>query len=261
MPCLLQISLMRKGEIMVKTRNPKGAGRKRKYDNPVEQTKLKNLVFLYREKHPSGIIKMADMVRFSEEMHKINSDEFPTIYKKDVWSSWGKEFINIANEPITIKIESETGLKLEIPNFSDIVEKYSHDKTKILEHLLPSENFLHESLAKNISLSTRNNELEERIISLKLYVNELEETIKKYQKMTLEMAHHSGVEKYRKKYGLINQISVSENHDAFDNLDNLQSFLAPKSDQNNNSMNNDVKDTGINKNDNVILANWKKLRN
>lgn len=246
---------------MVKTRNPKGAGRKRKYDNPEEQTRLKNLVYLYREKHPSGIIKMADMVRFSEEMHKINSDEFPTIYKKDVWSTWGKEFIKIANEPITIKIESEPGLKLEIPNFSDIVEKYAPDKTKLLEHLLPSENFLHESLAKNTRLIARNNELEEDIISLKLNINELEETIKKYQKMTLEIAHHSAIDKYRKKYGLINQISASENHDAFDNLDNLHSFLEPKSDQNNNSIKDDVKDTDINKKTNVVLANWKKLRN
>lgn len=244
---------------MIKTRNPKGAGRKRKYDNPVEQTRLKKLVYLYREKYPSGIIKMADMVRFSEEMHKIKSDEFPKIYKKDVWSTWGKEFIQIANEPITIKIESETGFKLEIPNFSDIVEKYSHDKIKLLEHLLPSENFLHESLAKNISLLARNNELEEHIISLKLNVNKLEETIKKYQKMTLEMAHHSGIDKYRKKYGLINQISASENHDAFNNLDNLHSFLESKSDQNNNSIIDDVKD--IDKKDNVVLANWKKLRN
>ncbi len=246
---------------MIKTRNPKGAGRKRKYDNPEEQTRLKNLVYLYREKHPSGIIKMADMVRFSEEMNKINPDEFPTIYKKDVWSTWGKEFIKIANEPITIKIESETGLKIEIPNFSDIVEKYSHDKTKLLEHLLPSENFLHESLAKNISLAERNSELEHHIISLKLNVNELEETIKKYQKMNLEMAHHSGIDKYRKKYGLVNQISASENLDAFDNLDNLHSFLEPKSEQNNNSIKDDVKDTDINKKDNIVLANWKRLRN
>lgn len=245
---------------MKKTRNPKGAGRKRKYDNPEEQTRLKNLVYLYRKKKPSGIIKMADMVRFSEEMNKINTDEFPTIYKKDVWSTWGREFIEIANEPITIKIESETGVKLEIPNFSDIVEKYYHDKSKLLEHLLPSENFLHETLAKNISLIARNNELEEQINSLKRELSSLEETIKKYQKMTLEMAHHSGVEKYRKKYGLKNQISASENRDAFDNLDNLHLFLEPKPDHDNSPIKDGTKDTDINKKDNVVLANWKKLR-
>lgn len=238
-----------------RTSNPKGAGRKRKYDNPEEQTRLQKLVYLYREKNPSGIIKIAHLVRFSEEMNRKNPEDFPTIYNKDVWTKWGRNFIELANEPITIKIESETGVKYEIPNFSDIVEKYIHDKPKLLEHLLSCENLLHDSLSKNNGLLSQTNVLEEHIKSLKLEVTELEEVIKKYQKMTLEMAHHSGVAKYRELYGLKNQISASENHDAFDSLNNLRSFLEPES-KLNNVPNNIDKD----KKDNIILANWKQLR-
>ncbi|MBY7104024.1 MULTISPECIES: hypothetical protein [Bacillus] len=244
---------------MSKLKNPKGAGRKRKYDNPAEQTRLKKLVYLYRERNPSGIIKISHLVRFSEEMNKIKPDEFPSTYNKDVWSNWGREIINLANEPITIKIVSKLGDHHEIPNFSDIVDKYMHDKPKLLEHLLTCENLLHESLTKNNDFKLQNNILEKQINSLKLEISELEGTIKKYEKMTLEMAHHSGVEKYRVKYGLKNQISVSKNQKAFDNLDDLHSFLDPDLTLKNNEEKNSLKK--IVKEESPILANWKKLRN
>lgn len=241
---------------MSKLKNPKGAGRKRKYDNPEEQTRLKKLVYLYRERNPSGIIRISHLVRFSEEMNKIKPDEFPSTYNKDVWSNWGREIINLANEPITIKIESELGDHHEIPNFSDIIDKYMHDKPKLLEHLLTCENLLHESLTKNNDFKLRNNILEKQIKSLKLEISELEGTIKKYEKMALEMAHHSGVEKYRAKYGLKNQISVSTNQKAFNNLDDLRSFLDPDFPPKNNE-----KKIKVVKEESPILANWKKLRN
>lgn len=241
---------------MSKSKNPKGAGRKRKYDNSEEQIRLKKLVYLYREKNPSGIIKISHLVRFSEEMNKIKPDEFPSTYNKDVWANWGREIINLANEPITIKIESESGNNHEIPNFSDLVDKYIHDKPKLLEHLLTCENLLHESLTKNNDLQSQNNVLEEQIKTLKLEISELERTIEKYEKMTLEMAHHSGVEKYRAKYGLKNQISVSKNHKAFDNLDDLGSFLEPELNEKKSKVENKIKQE-----ENLMLANWKKLRN
>ncbi|MEH7460239.1 hypothetical protein V7183_24470 [Bacillus sp. JJ1127] len=241
---------------MSKSKNPKGAGRKRKYDNPEEQTRLKKLVYLYRQKNPSGIIRIAHLVRFSEEMHKIKPDEFPSTYNKDVWANWGREIINLSNEPITIKIESESGNNHEIPNFSDIVDKYIYDKPKLLEHLLTCENLLHESLTQNNDLTSRNNILEEQFKALKLEISELEETIKKYENMALEMAHHSGVKKYRVKYGLKNQISVSKNHNAFDNLDDLRSFLEPELSAKKTKVENEIR-----KEENIMLANWKKLRN
>lgn len=241
---------------MSKSKNPKGAGRKRKYDNSEEQTRLKKLVYLYREKNPSGIIKISHLVRFSEEMNKIKPDEFPSTYNKDVWANWGREIINLANEPITIKIESESGNNHEIPNFSDLVDKYIHDKPKLLEHLLTCENLLHESLNQNNDLQSQNNVLEEQIKTLKLEISEIERTIKKYEKMTLEMAHHSGVEKYRAKYGLKNQISVSKNHKAFDKLDDLGSFLEPELNEKKSKVENKIKQE-----ENPMLANWKKLRN
>ncbi|MGH1145777.1 hypothetical protein CON94_19050 [Bacillus pseudomycoides] len=241
---------------MSKLKNPKGAGRKRKYDNPEEQTRLKKLVYLYRQKNPSGIIRISHLVRFSEEMRKIKPDEFPSTYNKDVWAKWGREIINLANEPITIKVESESGDNHEIPNFSDIVDKYIHDKPKLLEHLLTCENLLHESLTQNNNLTSRNNILKEQIKALKLEISKLEGTIKKYEKMTLEMAHHSGVEKYRAKYGLKNQISVSKNHNAFDNLDDLHSFLEPGLNAKKAKVENEIRQE-----ENLMLANWKKLRN
>ncbi|MDF2086615.1 hypothetical protein [Bacillus pseudomycoides] len=245
---------------MSKLKNPKGAGRKRKYDNPEEQTRLKKLVYLYREKNPSGIIRISHLVRFSEEMNKIKPDEFPSTYNKDVWANWGREIINLANEPITIRIESESGDNHEIPNFSDIVDKYIHDKPILLEHLLTCENLLHKSLTKNNDLKSRNNILEKQIKTLKLEISELEETIKKYEKMTLEIAHHSGVEEYRAKYGLKNQISVSKNQKAFDNLDDLRSFLEPNLNPKNNAEKIKVENKIVQE-ENLMLANWKKLRN
>lgn len=244
---------------MSKLKNPKGAGRKRKYDNPEEQTRLKKLVYLYRERNPSGIIRISHLVRFSEKMNKIKPDEFPSTYNKDVWSNWGREIINLANEPITIKIESESGDSHEIPNFSDILDKYIHDKPKLLEHLLTCENLLHESLTKNNDFKLQNDILEKQIKSLKLEISELEGTIKKYEKMTLEMVHHSGVEKYRAKYGLKNQISISKNQKAFENLDDLSSFLEPDLNPQNNE--NIIKVKKIVQEENPMLANWKKLRN
>ncbi|MDA1610800.1 hypothetical protein PDK26_05955 [Bacillus cereus] len=244
---------------MNKLKNPKGAGRKRKYDNPEEQTRLKKLVYLYREKNPSGIIKISHLVRFSEEMNKIKPNEFPSTYNKDVWSNWGREIINLANEPITIKIESELGDNHEIPNFSDIVDKYIHDKPKLLEHLLTCENLLHESLTQNNDFKLQNNILEKQIKTLKLEISELESTIKKYEKMTLEMAHHSGVEKYKTKYGLKNQISVSKNLEAFDNLEDLRSFLEPDLIAKNNEKKINVEK--IAPEASPLLTNWKKLRN
>ncbi|MFZ3197611.1 MAG: hypothetical protein WA181_15735 [Bacillus mycoides] len=245
---------------MNKSKNPKGAGRKRKYDNPEEQTRLKKLVYLYRERNPSGIIRISLLVRFSQEMNTIKPDEFPSTYNKDAWANWGREIINLANEPITIKIESESGNNCEIPNFSDIVDKYIHDKPKLLEHLLTCENLLHDSLTQNNDLTSRNNVLAEQVKTLKLEISQLEETIKKYEKMTLEIAHHSGVEKYRTKYGLKKQISVSKNHKAFDNLDDLRSFLEPDLNQKNNTKKIKIENE-IGQEENLMLANWTKLRN
>jgi len=240
---------------MSSLRNPKGAGRKRKYDNQEEQFRLKKLVYLYRDKNPSGIIKQSHMVRFSEEMNQHAPDEFPIVYNKDVWATWGKSFIELANEPISIKFESNDGINHEIPNFSDLVEKYINNKQKLLEHLLSCENFLHKSIAENYELKTQKNVLEENVKCLKQEVLILSNTINKYQSLVLEMAHHSGVEKYREKYGLKNHISPSINREAFDNMDNLRSFLEPQS---KNSTESD--DIILDKKDNVLLANWTQLR-
>ncbi|MGQ7123582.1 hypothetical protein ACUN9Z_38585, partial [Escherichia sp. HC-CC4] len=51
------------------------------------------------------------------------------------------------------------------------------------------------------------------------------QTIKKYERLTLAMAHEGILRIYREKYGIKNVLSIEENREAFDGLDNLDEYI------------------------------------
>lgn len=101
----------------------KKMGRPSKYNNPETKRMLQELVYQYKRENPTGIIRISHMVRFSKEM----AEKYPSKYNefsKDVWSTYGREYIDNANEPIRQTYESEEDVVIEVPNITDLFEKY-----------------------------------------------------------------------------------------------------------------------------------------
>ncbi|BCG60384.1 hypothetical protein [Paenibacillus sp. URB8-2] len=210
-------------------------GRPAKYKNEETEQNLQELVYEYKKSHPfSGLIRISHMVRFTERKHREDPETYPIAYSKDVWGSYGKKYIDRANEPIPSALLSELPLDIEVPNLTDITLKYHHNMNKLLEHLNPIEVMLHESLSREQKLRLQVSELTNELSEIKNTVKEQQNTLSLYEKFTLEMAHHSYNDEFQQKYGLINQISINandRNKKAMSNLNNLESLFPYERDQ------------------------------
>ncbi|MCR2804800.1 hypothetical protein [Paenibacillus soyae] len=232
-------------------------GRPAKYKNSETEQQLQNLVYEYKTLHPfSGLLRISHMVRFSERMHMENPEKYPIAFSKDVWGSYGRKYIEQANEPLPSTLSKEVALDFEVPNITDLTLKYHHNLGKLLEYLQPIEVMLHESLSREQQLKSSVTELSEELNQSKNRIKELSETIKLYEKFTLEMAQNSYITEYQKKYGLVNQIAIQaneRNQQAMTNLTNLGS-LFPDSNENTGF------NTSQNKKETTVLKSWRERR-
>ena len=225
------------------------AGRKPKYNSEEHQVQFQTLVYLKRQETPSGLISISDMVRFSNDLNSQSPEEY-NAYNKDAWSVWGRKYIEEANKPLNTSLVDGEGKEIsQLPNFLDIVEKYYHNKSQLIEHLLPCENLLHQNLLENDKLRSELNEVNVK-------AKELQELVKKYELLSLEMAHHSGIKAYREKYGLNNQISLKENISSIKDLDNLGAFLEVSP-----TLEEIPPEPESKKSNNVFIDKWKLNRN
>lgn len=234
----------------------KKAGRPSKYNNEETAKKLEELVYLYKKQNPSGLVKVSKMVAFSKEMNEINPEHYP-LYNKDVWSSYGKEYIERANEPIKTVLTSDSEAKIELPNILDIIEKYNSNKEKLIEYLLPLENILHKKIAEATDSKKELEKIKEEFEDVKEKKKLQEEVIKVYADFVMKMAHES----YRKKNEgfLKNQISVNANErnkKAMRNLDDLGAFFNFEDKSNYNIEKEEEKS----ENKVSALSNWKKKK-
>lgn len=226
-------------------------GRPSKYNNPETKEKLQELVYLYRKSSPNGVIRISHMVRFSKEMNKKQPSKYPT-YDKDVWGTYGREFIDNANEPIRIKYENNDEV-FEVPNVSDIVEKFHSNKGTLLSYLIPLEKMIHEFLSRENDKNKKISEFELKIDELKSTVKEKDDLIRRYEEFVLQMAHQSYINEFQDKFGLQNLISVNankRNKDAMRGLDDLSDMFTKK----------EVSEEKTKIEDNVFLNKWKEKR-
>jgi hypothetical protein len=204
-------------------------GRPTKYNNPETMNMLNMLVYLYKKENPlSGIIKVADMVRFAQQKHQEQPDVYKISYSKDVWIDYGRQFIDQANEPLLANIEPISRKDISVINFADVIGKFSNNSQKLLEILLPMENLLHESLRNESELLRQVDDHNTHIKKLKEDLKSSHNLIHLYENFSLTMAHQSYIEEYRTKYGLKNQISVNanaRNKHAMSNINDLESFF------------------------------------
>ncbi|AKP77169.1 hypothetical protein AS52_02204 [Priestia megaterium Q3] len=226
----------------------KKVGRKRKYDNKETRERFQDLVYEAKKQKPSGKIRISDMVKISEEFHQKNPYKFPIPYNRDVWSTWGREYMEKANNFRTItKMFTKNNKEIEIPNFSEIINRHYSNKYKILELLIPQERLLHELVDENLQLSDSIKKVENKN-------RELKGVIDKYEALLLEMTHQSSIKIYKEKYGLNSILKINDKEEAFNNLNNLESYLHPAKVQKADS-------TRLkNEQDNLLLDNWKKKR-
>jgi hypothetical protein len=196
-------------------------GRPSKYKNEETTKLLQNLVYMYKKENPTGIVRIADMVRFSKDMNKVDEVQFPFM-SKDVWSEYGRLYIDQANEPIRTELQDADGVAVDLPNISDIVAKYGDNRQKLLEYLLPVEQLLHRSIMneKRVSTLVAKSESEKNALVEKCKAQQ--ELLRKYEDFVLTMSHDS----YRKEFEgqLVNQISVNaneRNQSAMRNLNDL----------------------------------------
>lgn len=105
--------------------------------------------------------------------------------------------------------ETDEEVIIEVPNITDLFEKFGTNSQKILEYLLPLEQMLHESLSKE-------KEVREKCVNQEAELNDLKETnktlkdvTKKYENFILAMTHES----YRREneVKLTNLVSVNAN--------------------------------------------------
>lgn len=209
--------------------NLKTAGRPTKYNTPETLSKLKHLVEMYKEENPfCGIIRVADMVRFSKHKNELDNANYP-FYNKDVWRTYGIPFIDEVNQPMSSNLLSDATQNYNIPNVTDIVQRHGKNQIRLIEHLRPLEMMLHESLSKELQLRQEKSDLQSTIKSLR-------ETILFYEQYVLQMAHHSLSQEYQEKYGLINQISINTNARNQNAMKNLDAWLNSSFGENENNV-------------------------
>lgn len=204
-------------------------GRPSMYNNEETKEKLQYLVYLYKKQNPSGIIRISDMVRFSKEISQSDPNNYP-FYNKDVWTVYGREYIETANEPIRTELTYDGEIVVNMPNIADLVEKHGDNKQKMLEYLLPFEQMLHNALLKEKQLQHKLENLQVDYDALTEKFKIQQNVIKKYENFVMTMAHES----YRKDFenDLKNQISVNANErnkSAMRNVGNLALFMESSS--------------------------------
>lgn len=195
-----------------------------KWNNKETKKKLQELVYLYRQEVEIGTIRVSHIVNFSEKMHLQQPKQFPFAYSKDVWSTYGKEFIDYANEIHVFELLDEHFQKrFELPNLVSILEKNYNNKPKLLKQLVSTQSLLHDLVRESSLIKQENKTLKQKN---KLF----EEQLRKFEDMVLEFAHHRKISKYREKYGLINQIDPkgnTRNKSLMEQLDKLDTIITP----------------------------------
>lgn len=218
---------------------------------------LRELVLLLRKKNQHlGLIKIADMVRFSKEMNEFNPDKYP-FYNKDVWITYGKTFIDEANEPAPSTLSDVGNTDIVVPNILDILTKHHKNFDKLVEYFKPLELLLHTSLNNERTLTIKNETLQKEVDELKEKLENAKQTIKRYEDFSLEMAHKSYSVEFREEYGLVNQISVnanSRNKNAMRNLNDLDALFTNKPDSK-------IDNTEETAEDSQLIKIWRNKRN
>jgi len=236
-------------------------GRPKKYkDNPEVPEHLRKLVYLYKKENPlSKKLTISEMVRYNERKHQEDPESFP-LYPRDVWSDYGREFIDAANSPIPYSYKPNSNTAFVVPNVAEIVEKFYDDKEKMLTLLLSLEKQLHDSLLREQEAYSKIAGLEQEIVQYKEKLKQKDEVIGLYERFSLEMAHHSYVDAFQEKYGLKNQISVNanaRNKYAMRNLDNLESLFP----YNNNQEESKQDSETLAPKETKLLKSWREKRN
>lgn len=174
-----------------------------------------------------------------------------------VWGEYGRKFIEQANEPLRTTISEDEDVFIDLPNMTDLVEKYGKNQTKLLEYLHPIEQLLHETMLGNREIKRENQELHYGVSQLKEKLNQQKEIIKEYESFILKMSHDS----YRKEFEgkLKNQVSVNANErnkNAMREVGNLDSFFDFEQKEKN------IKEIipSINEKEPTLLNHWKNIR-
>jgi hypothetical protein len=213
-------------------------GRKRKYDNNESQFQMQKLVYEARQDKingkPTGVLRISDMVRYSIYKNQLSSNEYPIVFNKDAWAAYGRIYIDRANSLPSkkVKINSKEFL---VPNISELISKYKNNEDALLKYLLPLETLIN-SLLEEINL------LKDNHLQINEQISFLKDTNQKFENLILTMAHEGTIKFYKDKYGIKNILSLKENRESLNNLNDLEGFLdknsfknnAPKNSSNNN---------------------------
>lgn len=176
--------------LMSKEKKSQGAP-KTDYD----EAELYAIVGDYRDNvKPIGMLSYAEIHRHNQKLFEEKSDICKKNYSVDFWKRVGqpgRKVVDEANDIRKTTLVDANNNKKDIPNVTDVVNKYIKDPERLIKHLLPLESEVRRSIATERKLKEKNTKLINEIENLKKEKRELKELKKSYENLIYQLFYYS----------------------------------------------------------------------
>lgn len=180
------------------------AGRKTK----LTKDEVNHLIYIFKtEKQINGKIKYDDMYQFNKEL--VQQGRFPTAAGKDFWrkkNRLGRMMIDSANSVLTNKASTSEIPNDNIPNLTDIVNKYYDDKNKLISELIIIERKFYKHIERKKILESKLTESEEKTQKYKAKLSESDSSFEYLQDVLFKLLRYSS----NKKVPLADHLNTGE---------------------------------------------------
>lgn len=180
------------------------AGRKTK----LTKDEVNHLIYIFKtEKQINGRIKYDDMYQFNKEL--VQQGRFPTAAGEDFWrkkNRLGRMMIDTANSVLTNKASTSEIPNDNIPNLTDIVNKYYDNKDKLIGELIIMERKFYKHIERRKILESKLTESEEKIQKYKAKLSESDSNFEYLQDVLFKLLRYSS----NKKVPLADHLNTGE---------------------------------------------------
>jgi hypothetical protein len=170
------------------------------------EEEIRKIIHEYKTtKKAMGLLEPAKIARYNQELYELG--EVSAIMEASFWRKQGRlgrDLIDEANKVFSHKLTTSEGNEVEVPNVSDLVIKYGHDKERLISELTLLEMQL-------ISSNKRENELKQQVVSLndnlvnyKNELSQLKDQVNDLQELIFKMVRYSAID----DVPLFNQLDI-----------------------------------------------------
>jgi len=175
-------------------------------DNKLTIEEVKKIIYDYRTtKKAMGLLAPAEITRFNKELYE--RGEVSAAMEGSFWTRkgrLGRDKIDEANRVFKYKLTTSEGDEVEVPNVSDLVLKYGHDKEKLISELTVLQMLLFSSNKKENELKNQIIDLNDDLNVHKNELSQLKQQVTDLQELIFKMVRYSAID----DVPLLNQLDI-----------------------------------------------------